>query len=63
MNKIKRFFWRLFSKEEGASALEYALMAAMVAVVVAAFVTPVGDGVKATLKSVCSAVGGTACPQ
>jgi pilus assembly protein Flp/PilA len=46
MVKVKRFFAKWFRNEEGASALEYALMAAMVAAVVAVFVTPIGNAVK-----------------
>lgn len=38
--------------EEGASAIEYALMAAMVAVVIATFVTPIGDAVKNIFTSI-----------
>ncbi|MCU1751439.1 Flp family type IVb pilin [Pseudomonas sp. 6D_7.1_Bac1] len=47
------------SRTEGASAIEYALIVAMVGLVVVAFVTPLGDSVKATFNKVVSALGGT----
>lgn len=46
--------------QQGASAIEYALLAAMVAVVIALFVTPIGDAILATLNDVLVALGGTA---
>lgn len=52
---------RLFLKsEEGASAIEYAIVVAMVAVVVVVFVTPVGNKVLAIFNSVLTSLGGTA---
>lgn len=46
-------------RSEGASAIEYALIIAMVALVVIAFVTPLGDAVKGTLNQVVKQLGGT----
>ncbi len=46
-------------RSEGASAIEYALIIAMVALVVIAFVTPLGDAVKGTLNQVVKELGGT----
>lgn len=46
--------------EEGASAIEYALLAAMVAVIVALFVTPVSTVIKSTFNSILTGLGGTA---
>ncbi|MHA3738033.1 Flp family type IVb pilin [Pseudomonas sp. Eth.TT006] len=52
---------RLFFKsEEGASAIEYAIVVAMVAVVVVVFVTPVGNKVLAIFNTVLTSLGGTA---
>lgn len=50
----------LFNSEEGASAIEYAIVVAMVAVVVVAFVTPLGDRVLAIFNNVLTTLGGTA---
>jgi len=55
MSKFKTFIIKLLREEEGASALEYALLAAMVAVVIATFVTPVGTAIKAVFQSVLDA--------
>jgi len=43
---------------EGASAIEYAIVVAMVAVVVVAFVTPLGNRVLAIFNNVLVALGG-----
>ncbi|WP_025130593.1 Flp family type IVb pilin [Pseudomonas sp. PH1b] len=52
---------RLFlSGTEGASAIEYAIVVAMVAVVVVVFVTPLGDRVLAVFNNILTALGGTA---
>ncbi|RBL65856.1 Flp family type IVb pilin [Pseudomonas sp. MWU13-2625] len=52
---------RLFlNSEEGASAIEYAIVVAMVAVVVVVFMTPVGNKVLAIFNSVLTSLGGTA---
>ncbi|WP_207849974.1 MULTISPECIES: Flp family type IVb pilin [unclassified Pseudomonas] len=52
---------RLFFKsDEGASAIEYAIVVAMVAVVVVVFVTPVSNKVLAIFNSVLTSLGGTA---
>ncbi|GAB7532606.1 Flp family type IVb pilin [Pseudomonas sp. 3A(2025)] len=49
-----------FKDKEAASAIEYVLIAAMVAVVIVLFVTPLGNAVKATLNDVLVALKGTA---
>lgn len=52
---------RLFlDRTEGASAIEYAIVVAMVAVVVVVFVTPMGDRVLAIFNNILTALGGTA---
>lgn len=47
-----------FKDKEAASAIEYVLIAAMVAVVIVVFITPLGNAVKATLNDVLEALGG-----
>ncbi|AZC16121.1 MULTISPECIES: Flp family type IVb pilin [Pseudomonas] len=49
-----------FDRTEGASAIEYAIVVAMVAVVVVAFVTPLGDRVMAIFNNILTNLGGTA---
>ena len=56
---MKAFITKLIHREDGASALEYALLAAMVAVVLALFVTPVGTAITTILDKVLTALGGT----
>ncbi|MDF2396395.1 MULTISPECIES: Flp family type IVb pilin [Pseudomonas] len=59
---ILQYLWlraRLFfDRTEGASAIEYAIVVAMVAVVVVAFVTPLGNRVLAIFNNVLVALGG-----
>ncbi len=54
--KIRVFF----ESTEGASGIEYAIVAAMVAVMIVGFVTPIGDWVFDTFKSLNTAIGGAA---
>ncbi len=52
---------RAFARsEEGASAIEYAIVVAMVAVVVVAFVSPLGGRVLAIFNNVLTSLDGTA---
>ena len=52
---------RLFLKDtEGASAIEYAIVVAMVAVVAVVFIAPVGTEVRAIFNNVLVALGGSA---
>ncbi|HWH90088.1 MAG TPA: Flp family type IVb pilin [Pseudomonas sp.] len=52
---------RAFARsDEGASAIEYAIVVAMVAVVVVAFVSPLGDRVLAIFNNVLTSLDGTA---
>lgn len=59
---ILQYLWlraRLFfDRTHGASAIEYAIVVAMVAVVVVAFVTPLGNRVLAIFNNVLVALGG-----
>ncbi|MFL1517456.1 Flp family type IVb pilin [Pseudomonas prosekii] len=52
---------RLFFKDtEGASAIEYAIVVAMVAVVAVVFIAPVGTEVRTIFNNVLVALGGSA---
>lgn len=53
---MKAFIIKLIHREDGASALEYALLAAMVAVVIATFVTPIGDAIKVIFTNIKTAL-------
>ena len=59
---ILQYLWlraRLFfDRTDGASAIEYAIVVAMVAVIVVAFVTPLGNRVLAIFNNVLVALGG-----
>ncbi|MCJ2372502.1 Flp family type IVb pilin [Pseudomonas sp. RGM 3321] len=46
--------------KEAASAIEYAIIVAMVALVLFAFVTPMGTAIKAKFNDIVIALGGTA---
>jgi pilus assembly protein Flp/PilA len=47
-----------FESTEGASAIEYAIVAAMVAVVVVVFITPIGDAVNTMFTNLNTGLGG-----
>lgn len=51
---------RFVKDEEAASAIEYAIIVAMVALVLFALVTPMGDAIKTRFNAIITAVGGTA---
>lgn len=52
---------RFLRDEEGASAIEYALIAAMVALALIAFVDPINQAITGTFGSICQALTGAAC--
>ena len=56
MNAIKKFM----QDEEGAAAVEYGLLAALIAVVIIGAVTVVGDRLCATFNTVATNLGGAA---
>lgn len=53
---------RFVKDEEAASAIEYAVIVAMVALVLFAMVTPMGNAVKGKFNEIIVALGGTAAP-
>ncbi len=54
MEKIKKFF----KDETGATAVEYGLLAALIAVVIIGTVTALGQNLSGTFGTVSNAVGG-----
>lgn len=56
---MKQAIIRFLRDEEGASAVEYALVAAMVAVVIAAFVPQIQPLIQDIFQRICSGLGGT----
>ena len=54
------FIERLMQDERGATAIEYGLIAALIAVVIIAGATTLGKNVGATFNKVASNIGGTA---
>ncbi len=54
---MKHLLSRFYADESGATAIEYGLIAAGIAVVIIAAVQAVGSGVKNTFCSVATAVG------
>ena len=51
---------QLFDRTEGASAIEYAIVAAMVATLVVLFISPIGTEVFSIFNDVLKGLGGTA---
>lgn len=57
---LKSGFIAFLRDEEGASAIEYALLAAMVAVALVAFVTPIRTAITGIFTSIQTALTGAA---
>jgi len=64
MKKLYLGVQRFINDEEGVTAIEYALIAALIAVVIIAAVTTTGHNVCETFRSVADALGAAAaaCP-
>lgn len=64
MKKLFLAVQRFINDDEGVTAIEYALIAALIAVVIIAAVKATGKSVCDTFNSVISALGGTTatCP-
>lgn len=56
MSKFKDFLKNLFAHEEGVTAMEYALLGALIAVVIIGVVTDVGLNVQALFVNVADQV-------
>lgn len=54
MQKLIRDFWR---DEEGATAIEYGLIAGLIAVVIAVGATALGDGLNTTFCAIVAKLG------
>jgi pilus assembly protein Flp/PilA len=54
MNAIKNSLARFFKDEEGASAVEYAIILALVAVVIIGFGTQIGEGIKTVFGEIAA---------
>lgn len=52
MTKMVHFLKGLWKSEKGATAIEYGLLAALIAVAIIATVTALGDGLNATFSAV-----------
>jgi pilus assembly protein Flp/PilA len=52
LNKMKSFVSRLAKSEEGVTAIEYALIAAGIAVAIAVIVGTLGNAVSSTFQSI-----------
>lgn len=57
MDKFKKTFYSFVKDEEGASGIEYALVAAMVAVALVAFVTPIRTAIEGIFGDIGDALG------
>lgn len=57
MNKYISKFISFCKEEEGASGIEYAIVAAMVAVVIITFGTGIGDGITSIFNKVVTGLG------
>lgn len=53
---IKTAVLKLWRDEEGASGIEYALIAAMVAIILASFVTPIGGRIRDIFNAIRDAL-------
>lgn len=53
---MKQHIWKFFSDESGATAIEYGLIAALIAVVIITAVTTVGNNLSATFQAIAKSV-------
>ncbi|MBB4312620.1 Flp family type IVb pilin [Roseospira marina] len=61
MQTLRHLATRLASERRGATAIEYALIAALIAVVIIAAVTTLGTGISDPFNSIGGQLGGAAC--
>lgn len=55
---MKKFVSKFMSDESGATAIEYGLIAALIAVVIIAAVTALGTNISTQFQAVADAIGG-----
>ena len=60
MNTVKTFVARLFKDESGAGMVEYALLVALIGVLLIATLIALAGGIQAAMNTVIVALGGTA---
>ena len=56
---MKKFATRLIQDQSGATAIEYGLIVALIAVVIIGAVTTLGTNLNTSLSKACSAIGST----
>lgn len=58
---LKAYFWfrQMVVRQEGQGMTEYGLIIALVAVVLIAVLTGMGEGIKAKFVDICTALGAT----
>jgi len=59
MNSLKNFVVDFLSREDGPTAVEYAVMLALIIVVCITAITALGSNANRTFSSVATTVGGT----
>ena len=57
--KFKAGAKRLIKNKDGASAIEYVIVAAMVAIISVAFIDPIGNAVKSKFEAITTGLKGT----
>ncbi|MDB5979595.1 MAG: hypothetical protein JWQ69_610, partial [Pseudomonas sp.] len=62
LTKINMSIKRFIQRKEGASAIEYAIIVAMVALILFGMIGPMGTAVKGKYNEIISALGGTPAP-
>jgi pilus assembly protein Flp/PilA len=60
MNSLKNFVVDFLSREDGPTAVEYAVMLALIIVVCITAITALGSNANKTFSSVSTTIGGTA---
>ncbi len=60
MNTVKTFVTRLFKDEDGAGMVEYALLVALIGVLLIATLIALTGGIQAAMNTAITALGGTA---
>jgi pilus assembly protein Flp/PilA len=58
LNKLKQQIILFLNDERGASAIEYGLIAALIAAVIIGAVSGIGDQVRSTFVTICTGLGG-----
>ncbi|TIC85255.1 Flp family type IVb pilin [Crenobacter intestini] len=61
MNKLVKGMQAFWQDEEGVTAIEYGLIAALIAVLLVGILTNTGTALQGTFQKVCTALTGAAC--